>query len=219
MDEQNARGDKLRHLMDEWWQPPAELISTLPGRGGGPELSYLGHADTTRALIEADPFWTWEPMAQAENGEPVMDRDSSGNPVGLWVWLTVCGVRRPAYGSCEPGKREAVKELIGDAIRNGAMRFGVAGNLWSRQEANISDDQVQQIVAAAKEAGLDADQAKGVLQKVASVSRSVDVPPHRFRAVLEAMRSYDPEAQAKADAENAVKAITEQMNGEVVKAA
>jgi hypothetical protein len=43
-------------------------------------------------------------------------------------------VERPAYGSCEPGKRDAVKELIGDAIRNGAMRFGVAGGLWSKGE-------------------------------------------------------------------------------------
>jgi hypothetical protein len=124
----------LTDLMREWWQPPPALISTLPGRGGGPALSYLGHADTTRALIEADPLWTWEPMGYDEHGQPFVERDERGNPVGLWCWLTVCGVTRPAYGSCQSGKTEAVKELIGDAIRNGAMRFGVAGALWSKAD-------------------------------------------------------------------------------------
>jgi hypothetical protein len=124
----------LTALARDWWQPPAELIGTLPGRGGGPALSYLGHADTTRALIEADPYWTWIPMATDDAGLPVLDRDEQGRPVGMWIWIQVCGVERPAYGSCEPGKRDAVKELIGDAIRNGAMRFGVAGGLWSKAD-------------------------------------------------------------------------------------
>ena len=122
----------LTDLLRDWWQPPAELIATLPK--GGVQLSYLGHADTTRALIEADPCWTWEPMGRDANGQPVMERDEGGRPVGLWVWITVCGVTRPAYGSCDAGKRDAVKELIGDAIRNGAMRFGVAGGLWSKAD-------------------------------------------------------------------------------------
>lgn len=123
---------RLRALADEWWQPPAELIATLPK--GGVQLSYLGHADTTRALIECDPEWSWIPMATDERGLPVLDRDEQGRPVGMWIWVTVCGVERPAYGSCEPGKRDAVKELIGDALRNGAMRFGVAGGLWSKAD-------------------------------------------------------------------------------------
>lgn len=123
---------RLRALADEWWQPPADLIATLPK--GGVQLSYLGHADTTRALIECDPEWSWIPMATDERGLPVLDCDEQGRPVGMWIWITVCGVERPAYGSCEPGKRDAVKELIGDALRNGAMRFGVAGGLWSKAD-------------------------------------------------------------------------------------
>ena len=112
----------LTDLLRDWWQPPAELIATLPK--GGVSLQYLGHADTTRALIEADPCWTWEPMGRDANGQPVLERDDAGRPVGLWIWGTVCGVTRPAYGSCDAGKREAIKELIGDAIRNLALRFG-----------------------------------------------------------------------------------------------
>ena len=130
--EQAKKRELLLDLMHEWWDPPQHLIQTLPR--GGTKLSYLGHADTTRAMSETDPEWTWTPMAHDENGLPILDRDSNGHPIGMWIWITVCGVERPAYGSCEPGKRDAVKELIGDAIRNGAMRFGVAGGLWSKGE-------------------------------------------------------------------------------------
>lgn len=128
--------DRLRALLAEWWAPDPSLIAHLPR--GGVSLSYLGHSDTTRALTECDPLWTWEPMGYDEHGQPVVERDGKGNAVGLWAWLTVCGVTRPCYGSCDPGKRDAVKELIGDAIRNGALRYGVAGSLWSK--ADRQDD-------------------------------------------------------------------------------
>jgi hypothetical protein len=127
------RADALWELLKEWWNPPDELIATLPK--GGISLKYLGHSDTSRALTEADPFWTWEPMGVSEDGQPILQLNDQGQPVGLWAWLTVCGVRRPCYGSVMPGKGDALKELIGDAIRNGAMRFGVAGALWSKADS------------------------------------------------------------------------------------
>lgn len=92
-------------------------------------LSYVGHADTTDRLLEVDPEWSWEPMAFDEHGLPLLD--AAG---GLWIRLTVCGKTIPAYGDAD-GKRNAVKELIGDAIRNGAMRFGVALDLWRKTDS------------------------------------------------------------------------------------
>ena len=127
------RADALLELLKEWWNPPDELIATLPK--GGISLKYLGHSDMSRALTECDPFWTWEPMGVSEDGQPILQLNDQGQPVGLWAWLTVCGVRRPCYGSVMPGKGDALKELIGDAIRNGAMRFGVAGALWSKADS------------------------------------------------------------------------------------
>ena len=124
----------LRQLLAEWADPPAEMVDTIPK--GGVELKYLGHAATTRALLECDPTWWWEPMSFDEIGQPWVECDDQGRPKGLWIYLHVCGVRRPGYGSCLPGKGDAVKELIGDAIRNAAMRFGVALNLWSRDHAD-----------------------------------------------------------------------------------
>lgn len=123
--------EALRQLLAEWASPPAEMIDVIPK--GGVELKYLGHAATTRALLECDPTWWWEPIAmEIETALPVLDRDDQGRPIGLWIYLHVCGVRRPGYGSCLPGKPDAVKELIGDALRNAAMRFGVGINLWGK---------------------------------------------------------------------------------------
>ena len=93
-------------------------------------LDYVGHAAVTDRLLEVDPEWTWEPVAVEPSGLPMLD--SNG---GLWIRLTVCGVTRLGYGDAD-GKRggSAVKEAIGDALRNAAMRFGVALDLWSKEE-------------------------------------------------------------------------------------
>ena len=66
------------------------------------------------------------------NSPPVFDRAQNGQPIGLWITLTIAGVTRKGYGSVEPGKFDAEKQLIGDALRNAAMRFGVALTLWSK---------------------------------------------------------------------------------------
>jgi hypothetical protein len=55
---------------------------------------------------------------------------------GMWGKLTVLGVSRIGFGD-SAGKTgpNAIKEVIGDFIRNAAMRFGVATYLWSKSES------------------------------------------------------------------------------------
>lgn len=91
-------------------------------------LDYVGHAAITDRLLAVDPTWSWEPLAIGPDGLPVRDREG-----GLWIRLTVAGVTRLGYGDAD-GKAgpSAVKEAIGDALRNGAMRFGVALDLWHK---------------------------------------------------------------------------------------
>lgn len=103
-------------------------IGTLPK--GGVRLEYVGHAVTTARLLDVDPEWTWAPVAHDERGLPRVDENG-----GLWITLTVCGVTRLGYGDAA-GKKgpNAVKEAIGDAIRNAAMRFGVALDLWAKED-------------------------------------------------------------------------------------
>lgn len=97
-------------------------IGSLPK--GGAQLDFVGHAVVTDRLLMVDPAWSWEPFALDANGLPAVDQ--RGN---LWIKLTVCGVTRIGVGD---GKSS--KELIGDALRNAAMRFGVALDLWSKEE-------------------------------------------------------------------------------------
>lgn len=91
-------------------------------------LDYVGHAALTDRLLDCDPHWTWEPVAVDEHGLPLLDADG-----GMWIRLTVCGMTRLGYGDAQ-GKTgpDATKERIGDALRNAAMRFGAALDLWHK---------------------------------------------------------------------------------------
>lgn len=124
------RREALQGLLSAWWTPPDELIDTLPK--GGVQLKYLSHVWVSRAFTEVDPEWWWEPMGYDDHGQPYVERDDKGNAVGLWIWLHLCGTKIPGYGSVEPGKRDAIKELIGDALRNCGMRRGCGGSLWTK---------------------------------------------------------------------------------------
>lgn len=134
---------------------PANQISKLPkpfkkdaakgkcGECGGyhglpaVHLDYVGHAALTDRLLDVDPLWSWEPCAFTAEGLPAFDRNG-----GLWIKLTVCGVMRLGYGNAE-GKSggDAVKEIIGDALRNAAMRFGAALDLWHKGDLRAHEEE------------------------------------------------------------------------------
>lgn len=123
-------------------------------------LDYVGHAALTDRLLDADPAWVWSPAA-LKDGLPAFDATG-----GLWINLTVCGVTRLGYGHAagkpnqDPGARE--KEVIGDALRNAAMRFGAALDLWHKgdlhgdgetvepKEKTGPDEQEQEVITPAQ---------------------------------------------------------------------
>lgn len=116
------------------------------------DLAYVGHAETTDRLLKSDPGWTWKPMARDIDPQVMAAACATGNPEivqmvidasppkfdhhgGMWMNLTVHGVTRPGYGDAQ-GKKgpNAVKEIIGDGIRNAGMRFGMGLDLWSKSD-------------------------------------------------------------------------------------
>lgn len=104
-------------------------------------VDYVGHAATTHRLLDADIHWNWEPLAFTEQGLPLFDANG-----GLWIRLTVGGQTRLGYGNADKkagdaGARE--KEVIGDAIRNAAMRFGFALALWSKADLHVTSERDQ----------------------------------------------------------------------------
>lgn len=110
-------------------------------------LDYVGHAALTDRLLDTDPHWTWEPVSFGQDGLPAVDKNG-----GLWIKLTVLGVTRLGYGSAD-GKTggDAVKELIGDALRNAAMRFGAALDLWHKGDLHASEDDGEPVADPAAE--------------------------------------------------------------------
>lgn len=100
-------------------------------------LDYVGHATVNDRFLEVDPRWNWEPLSLSQDGLPAFDKDG-----GLWIKLTICGITRLGYGDAQ-GKTggDAVKEKIGDALRNAAMRFGVALDLWAKIDLHQSDEE------------------------------------------------------------------------------
>ena len=102
-------------------------------------LDYVGHAALTDRLLECDLSWNWEPVAFGPSGTPALDANG-----GMWIKLTVCGITRLGYGHSD-GKSggDAVKEVIGDALRNAAMRFGAALDLWHKGDLHADEEPSQ----------------------------------------------------------------------------
>ena len=113
---------------------PDNLVSKFPANAGAnANKEYAGHAAVTDRLLEVDPEWTWKFLG---DGTPVFD-----DVGGIWIELTVCGVTRIGYGFPERLKGgNAVKEAIGDAIRNAAMRFGVGLEFWFKGDLFAEPD-------------------------------------------------------------------------------
>ena len=134
---------------------PPEQIGKLPK--GGVQLDFVGHGFITARLLDVDPLWTWEPVALDGQGLPLLDEFG-----GLWIRLTVCGVTRLGYGDAGGRKGpNAVKEAIGDALRNAGMRFGLALDLWSKGDPDAPPapkklpTHIAKLASVAKQHGLD----------------------------------------------------------------
>ncbi len=143
-------------------QSPKGQCGVCGGYHGLPavHLDYVGHAATTDRLLQVDPEWSWEPMAYDMSGLPMLDANRN-----LWIKLTVCGVTRIGVGD---GK--SLKECIGDAIRNAAMRFGVALDLWAKEDLQAVDDhEVEQVAPPAAQPA--AEPATRTMSRKPSISK------------------------------------------------
>jgi hypothetical protein len=126
----NKPTNKLLDVLNKYAVPDPKIVGKLPK--GGQQLSFVGHADITKMLIEVDSSWTWEPVAFDTDGLPAY-RVENGM-AHMAGWLTIHGVRRLGIGSVTHNKPDLLKELASDFLRNAAMRFGICLALWTKQE-------------------------------------------------------------------------------------
>lgn len=103
-------------------------------------LSYSSHASITAALAQIDPAWAWLPGwadplstgAFPEGLGPWALCDDPRHPTSLLARLVLLGHVRPGIGTVSRYSVEnSTKELIGDFLRNAAMRFGIHLGLWT----------------------------------------------------------------------------------------
>lgn len=151
-DDPRVFAEALAFIPTKYASPDPKILSKLPkptnrnnekgkckecgGWHGLPavHLDYMGHADVTLALLDVDPLWSWEPVAfDPLTGGPIIGQQ--GNRLVMWARLTILGKSMLGVGTCEAGKPDPEKELIGDFLRNAAMRFGIATNLWSKADS------------------------------------------------------------------------------------
>jgi hypothetical protein len=152
-------------------------------------LAYVGHAALTDRLLSVDPLWSWEPMALDATGLPLIDGIG-----GLWIRLTILGVTRLGYGHALGSTGDAMKERIGDALRNAAMRFGAALELWhkgklppmeedshgddSEPAPTISEEQTLELVRLIKQT--ETDTAKFL--EYLKINALDELPANQFKA-------------------------------------
>ena len=119
----------LADVLTQYAVPDPKIVGKLPK--GGIQLDFVGHADITRILIEIDPLWSYEPCGW-DNGRPAIHVENG--MATMWAYLIIHGKKMLGVGSVRADKQELDKELVGDFLRNAAMRFGISLALWTKNE-------------------------------------------------------------------------------------
>lgn len=137
----------LKAVLEQYAVPDPKIVGTITKQGTA--LDFVGHAEITRILIEIDPLWNWQPAAWVD-GRPAV-HEANGTAT-MWGTLTLLnkamiGVgTAPMFITSRTGekfmKSDLDKELVGDFLRNAAMRFGICLSLWSKQDWDTKENVV-----------------------------------------------------------------------------
>ena len=130
----------LKAVLEQYAIPDPKIVGTIPRNGIN--LAYVSHAEITRILIEIDPMWNWQPVAWV-NGRPAIHE--ANGVATMWGTLTLLGKSLVGVGSVRSDKPDLDKELVGDFLRNAAMRFGICLSLWSKQESQAPRNNVSSV--------------------------------------------------------------------------
>lgn len=150
-----------------------KLIQKLPATQKRPALDYVGHAAVTDRLNKEAPGWTYEIVRFVEIGG---DASSDGLPhlMAVYGYMKIGSVVRYEVGEAD-GVAEYGRELKGamsDFIRRAAMRFGVALDMWAKEDLNVA------LSAAPGESTVQSNTGQGSVTspRDASGAQAADVP-------------------------------------------
>ncbi len=179
----------LREILNKYAVPDPKIVGKLPK--GGIQLDFVGHADITRILIEVDPNWRLVPIAW-ENGRPACN--IVNDMATMWFEMTLLGTSRLAIGSAKANSPDLDKVLYGDALRNGAMRFGIGLSLWTKQEWDDLDHH-----APARPVNKAVQTVERIAAKAAAKSQATELTEEQRNQFVSACAKsgLDPEVVAK----------------------
>lgn len=163
---------------------PADLITKVQKRGG--MYDTVNHAVVTDRLIRHGGDWTYS------KPEPVTVVGGDGMPhvVAIVASMTIGGVTRWETGGPErmSNYTQELKESISDFIKRAAMRFGVALDLWSKEdldgvvEASNEGWDAEPMPSGTSE-GVEARQEAGAYGEGATGSEGISAPSDAQRLI------------------------------------
>ena len=153
----------LKAVLEQYATPDPKIVGTIPRNGIN--LAYVSHAEITRILIEIDPMWNWQPVAW-QDGRPATHE--ANGMITMWATLTLLGKDLIGVGSVRSDKPDYEKELVGDFLRNAAMRFGICLSLWTKQDQS-SQSPIRSLPSAHPAQGMTADQVGESFVQAANV--------------------------------------------------
>ncbi len=114
---------------------PDAKVKQKPGQGGR-LMAYISHGLVTERLNEVDPGWSWRVLQTFTYTKD--EKDKQGQIAervhceGVLIEMTVGGVTRVEAGGPQrqDGFANELKNALSDALKRGAMRFGVALSMW-----------------------------------------------------------------------------------------
>lgn len=192
----------LENIIQKYGVPDSSIVGKLPR--GNVQLDFVGHAEITKILIEVDTLWSWEPVAWNEGRPAIVE--VNGMAV-MWARLTVLNKTILGVGSCKSDKPELDKELVGDFLRNAAMRFGICLSLWSKAEwedskqpssvtrtrmpSSPSSDKVRYISDSIEEAASNDGITELQIKKVAMLRKELNIQETVWREKLKTLYNTD----------------------------
>jgi hypothetical protein len=157
---------------------PKEQIGKLPATNKRPALDFVGHAavtDRLNTVLGLDWSYTVDELFAIEGT--------------VWIrgTMTVLGCSRVEYGDGDDAK-----EAVSKFIRRAAMRFGVAIDLWSREELGTASSAYRSQESPGKGSttrseGSTGMEAAGAAPETAGGSGDADPAPLLNPVVIEAM--------------------------------
>lgn len=175
---------------------PPDKVKTKPGRGrDGGRLSYISHGLITERLTDADPAWSSERIAT----HTYTGADGLLHCAGVEIALTVGGVTRVESGGPQrqDGFANEIKNSYSDALKRGAMRFGVALANW---ESLIDAEGDEDYDAPSSEMAeqIVVQSAGGAREPQANQPTPIRDPEQRLANDVRARRRESPEQPAPA---------------------